>query len=272
MASMPVGWSPRSFERRRKAFYRAVRDLKPVWLLEDMRAMETFYQEEDSGYRTYTPSEALLYAVVHDHRDYARFLLSSYAAEALAEPGERVCRCAPSSHVALAVRYDRRVILELILRHRPACSCADGGSTPLHLACELQRPDVVVMLLGHGVSPCVPDRDGRTPLDVILEEVRDSEEALGGHRRRCLDNLLMFMPKLEFKMKPALVLGPDSWTRVLGEDTFYYLVGRRPAPLVLAAMRTVVKQLSRETFTDSLYELPIPPSLKPADPRDRQDQ
>lgn len=286
MAFVTVSSAAQSIDKHRSSFsllfYRAVRDLKPVWMLEDMRTMETFYQEEDASQRTYSTSEALLYAIVHDHQAYAQYLLSRYTDEALAKPGERFC-CCPSSapHLAMAVRYDRRYILGLILQEthripstgRAGCFHTEDGRTPLHLACELLRPEAVIMLLGSGASPHTPDRDGLTPLDVILEKLRDSKGASGGERRQCLDNLLMFMPKVHFKMKGALRKEPERWSEVLGEDTYRYLSGSSPAPLLLTAMQTILKQLSPTTFPDSLNQLPIPPSLKPpglpVGPRDK---
>lgn len=291
MASLTVSSAAQSIDKHRKSFsllfYRAVRDLKPVWMLEDVRTMETFYQEEDSSQRIYTPSEALLYAIVHDHQAYAQYLLNRFTDEALAKPGERFC-CCPSSapHLAMAVRYDRRYILGLILQEthrsprspsytdRAGCFHMEDGRTPLHLACELLRPEAVIMLLGSGASPHALDHNGLTPLDVILEKLRDPKEANGGARRQCLDNLLMFMPNVHFKMKAALRREPERWSKVLGEETYMYLTGRSPAPLVLTAMQTILKQLSPATFQDSLHELPIPSSLKPpglpVTPRDRR--
>ncbi|XP_033504152.1 ankyrin repeat domain-containing protein 9 [Epinephelus lanceolatus] len=291
MASLTVSSAAQSIDKHRKSFsllfYRAVRDLKPVWMLEDVRTMETFYQEEDSSQRIYTPSEALLYAIVHDHQAYAQYLLNRFPDEALAKPGERFC-CCPSSapHLAMAVRYDRRYILGLILQEthrsprspsytdRAGCFHMEDGRTPLHLACELLRPEAVIMLLGSGASPHALDHNGLTPLDVILEKLRDPKEANGGARRQCLDNLLMFIPNVHFKMKAALRREPERWSKVLGEETYMYLTGRSPAPLVLTAMQTILKQLSPATFQDSLHELPIPSSLKPpglpVTPRDRR--
>uniref|UniRef100_A0A672FSV3 Zgc:112001 n=1 Tax=Salarias fasciatus TaxID=181472 RepID=A0A672FSV3_SALFA len=256
-------------------FYRAVRDLKPVWMLEDMRTMEVFYWEDDAGMRIYSPSEALLYAIVHDHQPYAQFLLSRFTGEALAKPGERFCCCPASApHLAMAVRYDRRHILGLILQEshraaggpppaRAACFHAEDGRTPLHLACELCRPEAVVMLLGNGASPLAEDRDGLTPLDVMLEKLRDCKAAERAERRQCLDHLLMFGPRLGWKMKAALRAEPERWSPLLGEDTYRYLSGSSPAPLLLSAMQTILQQLQPSRFPDSLHDLPIPPSLKP---------
>ncbi|CAL8315167.1 unnamed protein product [Lota lota] len=273
--------APQSNDKPRKyfslLFYQAVRDLKPVWMLEDMRTMETFYQEVDDTQRTFNPSEALLYAIVHDHQAYAQYLLSNYTDEALSRPGERFC-CCPSSapHLAMTVRYDRRHILGLILQevHRtpsiPSYTDQGGllhvedGKTTLHLACELARPEAVTMLLGNGASPCVEDHQGMTPLDVLLVRFREPSNVKPAERRRCLDNLLMFMPaKCHFKMKGVLEKEPDFWSKALGEATFQYLVGKTPAALVLSAMQTVLRQLSPARFPDSLHELPIPSSLKP---------
>ncbi|KAK2856620.1 hypothetical protein Q5P01_005355 [Channa striata] len=175
----------------------------------------------------------------------------------------------------MAVRYDRRYILGLILQQthrvrstpsytdRAGCFHTEDGRTPLHLACELLRPEAVVMLLGNGASPHAQDLSGLTPLDVVLEKLRDSKDVNGGERRQCLDNLLMFMPKVHFKMQEALGREPELWAEVLGEETYKFLVGRSPAPLVLTAMQTVLKQLSPATFPECLHELPIPSSLKP---------
>lgn len=269
MASLTVASAAPCVDRRWKSFslqfYRAVRDLMPVWMLEEMRTMETFYQDDDLKQRTYTPSEALLYAIVHDHQPYARFLLGRYPEEALAKPAERFWCCSSSSapHLTMAVRYDRYCILRLILREsrtHPGCLHTEELRRLLHLACELQRPEAVIILLGSGASAQALDQNGSTPLDVTLEKLRETS---GGLATQCLDILLMFTPKVCFKMRAALEAEPGLWTKLLGENTFGFLAKKRPAPLVLIAMQTVVKQLSPATILDSLQELPIPSSLKP---------
>lgn len=262
-----------SLEQRRclsLLFYRAVRDVKPVWMLEDMRTMLVLCPDEGQSQKTYSPSEALLYAIVHDHQAYAQYLLSHFPEEALVEPGERFCCCqSPSPHLSLAIRYDRHSILTLILQvaHHglPRVGCIQQGDekTPLHLACELVRPGAILLLLGSGASPVAPDALGLTPLDILLEPLRDCKEASRG-RRECVDTLLMFMPRLQFHMQEALRREPHRWTGALGHDTVQFLAGFRPATLLLISMQTVLQQLSPTTFSDSLLQLPIPPSLKPA--------
>lgn len=268
MASESVASAAPSVDKRWKSFplrfYRAVRDLKPVWMLEEMRTMETFYHDDDLKQRTYTPSEALLYAIVHNHEAYARFLLGRYPEEALAKPGERFW-CCPSSapHLTMAIRYDRYCILRLILHERGThlgCLHAEEFRTLLHLACELQRPEAVIILLGNGASPQALDQNGSTPLDVALEKLRETSSGLA---TQCLDILLMFTPKVCFKMSAALEAEPGLWRKLLGESTFSFLLRKSPAPLVLIAMQNVVKQLRPASILDSLQELPIPTSLKP---------
>ena len=138
----------------------------------------------------------------------------------------------------------------------------EDGKTPLHLACELLRSEAVILLLGNGASPQAQDHTGMTPLDVILEQLWDSKVNIGA-KKLCLDNMLMFMPEIRFKMKGALERDAVCWSRVLGEDKLKFLLGKNPAPLSLIAMQTVLKQLRPEQFPESLHELPIPSSLKP---------
>ncbi|MCI4389496.1 hypothetical protein PGIGA_G00098700 [Pangasianodon gigas] len=255
-------------------FYQAVRDHKPVWMLEDMRNMETFHWEEGTRQRTYTPSEALLYAIVHDHRAYAQYLLNQFSDGALAMPGKNFC-CCPSSapHLAMAVRYDRKDIMALILQvahrmptlrsymNRGGCKHMEDGKTPLHLACELSHSEAVIMLLGNGASPQAEDHNGMTPLDLILEQLWTSKVNTGA-KKLCLESLLMFMPEVRFKMKSSLEKDPHCWSKVLGEEKFNYLVGRIPGTLFLIAMQRILSRLPPQEFPKSLDKLPIPASLK----------
>ncbi|KAJ8401184.1 hypothetical protein AAFF_G00387660 [Aldrovandia affinis] len=253
-------------------YYKAIRDLQPVWELEDMRTMETFYWDKQHRRITLTPSEALLYAIVHNHQAYAQYLLSHYSEKALAVPSKYFFLIPASiPHFIMAVRYDRREILELMFQvtHQvPSLRACLGervnfedGKTPLHLACELMHVETIILLLSNGVSPQAEDLNGMTPLDVILSQLWESEVNVEA-KRRCLDNLLLFIPEIRFKMKGSLEEDRDRWTQVIGADTVNYLAGRTPAPLFLIAMQKVIRLLPSDRVLESLHQLPIPSSLR----------
>nr|XP_045010739.1 ankyrin repeat domain-containing protein 9 [Jaculus jaculus]XP_045010740.1 ankyrin repeat domain-containing protein 9 [Jaculus jaculus]XP_045010741.1 ankyrin repeat domain-containing protein 9 [Jaculus jaculus] len=286
------------------AFYQAVRDLLPVWLLEDMRASEAFHWDERGRAAAYSPSEALLYALVHDHQAYAHYLLATFPRRALAPPsaGFRCC-AAPGPHVALAVRYNRVGILRRILRtvrdfpadertrllDRRGCSRVEGGGTSLHMACELARPECLFLLLGHGASPGLRDGGGLTPLELLLRQlgrdassvsaaVEDSSSAaatataattLGEPRQRrllLLDLLALYTPAGATGPARRELLGDRlRWQRLLGEDKFQWLAGLAPPSLFARAMQVLVTTISPGRFPEALDELPLPPFLQPLD-------
>ncbi|GAA6102151.1 ankyrin repeat domain-containing protein 9-like [Tachysurus ichikawai] len=250
--------------------YQAVKEHQPVQMLEDMRNKVIFYWDEVSQQHRHPPSEALMYAIVHDHRAYAQYLVNEFSEGAFAMPGENVCcslACAP--HLALAVHYNRKEIMALILQEtswsymiRGECEHIKEGRTPLHLACELLHSDAVILLLGSGSSPQAENKDGMTPLDIILEQLRASKWNTRA-KMLCLERMLMFMPEVRFKMKSSLKNDPEYWSNVLGEETFNYLVGRVPGALFLLSMQTTLAQLPPREFFKSLDKLPIPAFLKP---------
>ncbi|XP_068135765.1 ankyrin repeat domain-containing protein 9-like [Hyperolius riggenbachi] len=258
-----------------QCFEWAVRDQEPVWKLEEMRTMEYFHWEEEASMRCYSPSDALMYAVVHNHLRYAQYLLSHFQEEALKVAATKLHCCPPSApHLALAVTYDRRDILTMIIKiahklpglhsyiNRASCSHLSDGKTPLHLACELLSAETVLILLGNGASPRVMDGKGETPLDIILEQMWSSKVNVSS-KKLCLYYLLLFTPSLNFKMRNILQDNPEFWTPLLGEDKFNYLVGKTPATLYLTAMQRVLQCLSPAHFPHSIKALPIPHSLKP---------
>lgn len=339
-------------------FYLAVRELLPVWLLEDMRRMEACHWEEGSGrgrgrVSSYSPSEALLYALVHDHLLYCDHLLSRDPRAALAAPGESFCCCRASApHLALAVRYNRVSVLRRILRtlrgfplaersrylNRTGCSRVESGQTPVHLACQLGRPECLALLLAHGSRPDRPDCHGNTPLDTLLCRLSDSQQQQqqrrqqqqrqqqpgnrqplnnnnfnhqpdnrqqqpdnqpsnglnyrpqlnnnslsqppdnspqlpacvgaeggggGGGETICLNNLLLFLPALSFRLQPVLRAEVTVWRGVLGDRTFEWLSGRCPPPLFVSAVQTLISSISPEHLPEALQELPVPQLLKP---------
>ncbi|KAK9534280.1 hypothetical protein VZT92_009335 [Zoarces viviparus] len=237
--------SQRQCERTSFSFYCAVREQLPVWLLEDMRGMEVF-SWEDGHPRAFLPSEALLYALVHDHQDYARFLLNKYTVSALRPPRCSFCCCRSSGapHLTLAVRYNRVSILGMMvaalkdghmqdfLDSRGGClHAADAGKTAVQLAVELSRPDCLLLLLVHGALP--------TGLDAALQRLVSCDGADRRHAQRCLDFLLLFLPK-----PPALCRLRDEshrWQSLLGNEVFSWLCGLAPPPLLLQALRCLAR-------------------------------
>ncbi|XP_066132931.1 ankyrin repeat domain-containing protein 9 [Saccopteryx bilineata] len=275
------------------AFYRAVRDLLPVWLLEDMRASEAFHWDERGRAAAYSPSEALLYALVHDHQAYAHYLLATFPRRALAPPSAAFrCCAAPGLHVALAVRYNRVGVLRRILRtirdfpseeracllDRRGCGRAEGGGTSLHVACELLRPECLFLLLGHGASPGLRDGSGFTPLELLLRQLGLDAEATpaagapvapGEPRRRSLlllDLLVLYTPAgAAGPIRCQLLRDRPRWQRLLGEDKFQWLAGLAPPSLFLRSMQVLVTAISPCRFPEALDELPLPPFLQPLD-------
>ncbi|XP_018544325.1 ankyrin repeat domain-containing protein 9 [Lates calcarifer] len=241
--------SERQCERTAFSFYCAVRERLPVWLLEDMRSMEVFCWE-DGRPRAFLPSEALLYALVHDHQDYASYLLNRYSVSALRAPRCSFCcrRSSGTPHLNVAVRYDRVSILGAMVETLKDCDAqserrelldgcggcshvADAGKTAVQLAVELSRADCLLLLLAHGARP-----DG---LDAALQTLVSCDSTQRRHAQRCFDLLLLFLP--EPPRPRRLREEPQRWQSLLGNEVFDWLCGSAPPPLLLQALRCLAR-------------------------------
>nr|KAF6279039.1 hypothetical protein mMyoMyo1_000730 [Myotis myotis] len=205
-----------------------------------MRASEAFHGDERGLAAAYSPSEALLYALVH-------YLPATF-------PGFRCC-AAPGPPVALAVRCTRVGALRRVLRPErdfpaeerapagpPGCGRAEGGGTALHVACELAPPECLFLLLG------LRDGGGLTPLELLLRHLghdsgatpatgapavpREAPAAPREARQRrllLLDLLVLYTPAAARLARCELLGDRPRWQRLLGEDKFQWLAGwRRP--------------------------------------------
>ncbi|XP_068455883.1 ankyrin repeat domain-containing protein 9 [Clinocottus analis] len=239
--------SQRQCERTSFSFYRAVREQLPVWLLEELRSMEVF-SWEDGRARAFLPSEALMYALVHDHQAYARFLLHEFSVRALQPPRCGLCRLRGGApHLAVAVRYDRVAILGMVLEalkdqearedrpvqdfldNRGGCAhVADGGKTLVQLAVELSRPDCLLLLLACGVPP--------SGLDAALQRLASCDAADRRHAQCCVDFLLLFLPE-----PPVLCRLQAEAQSLLGNKVSSWLCGLAPPPLLLQALRCLAR-------------------------------
>uniref|UniRef100_A0A3P8RTY2 Ankyrin repeat domain 9 n=1 Tax=Amphiprion percula TaxID=161767 RepID=A0A3P8RTY2_AMPPE len=241
----PPGFCPRTAF----SFYCAVRERLPVWLLEDMRTMEVFCWE-DGHPRAFLPSEALLYTLVHDHQDYARYLLNRYSVSALKAPRCSFCCCRSTGapHLNVAVRYNRVAILGMMVEALKDCgmknqrreyldSCggcshvADAGKTAVQLAVELSHPECLLLLLVQGARP-----DG---LDAALQRLVSCDVSERRHAQRCLDFLLLFLP--EPPLLRRLQDESQRWQSLLGNEVFSWLCGLAPPPLLLQALRCLAR-------------------------------
>ncbi|XP_041827322.1 ankyrin repeat domain-containing protein 9 [Melanotaenia boesemani] len=252
--------SQRQCERTAFSFYCAVREQLPVWLLEDMRVMEVFCWD-DGHPRTFLPSEALLYALVHDHQDYARYLLKRYSVSALRTPRCSFCCCHGSGaqQLNVAVRYNRVAILSMMVEALKDCDTqgerqnfldsrggcahvADAGKSAVQLAVELSHANCLLLLLVQGARP-----DG---LDTALQRLISCDVSERCHAQRCLDFLLLFLSK-----PPPLGClkdEPQRWQTLLGNEMFGWLCGLAPPPLLLQALRC----LARSGPPDRISSLP----------------
>ncbi|XP_077319829.1 ankyrin repeat domain-containing protein 9 [Lithobates pipiens] len=270
--------SQKQCKRTSFAFYQAVRDLLPVWVLEDMRLMEALHWEEGGRVSSYTPSEALLYALVHDHLAYARYLLSHFPHDALDVPSKSFSCCQSAApHLSMAVRYDRAQILREILLtlrtfppsnraaylNRHGCQRVEMGKTPVHLACELQRAECLALLLGHGACPYAKDCSGDTPLDYLLQLISSSPQDMR-LKRLCLDSLLLYMPRgLPPITRHRLQEDHDAWREALGQELYAWLTGASPPNLFTISMQSLLRSLPANRFPEALEELPLPDFLRP---------
>lgn len=136
--------------------------------------------------------------------------------------------------------------------NRHGCVHTDGSKTALHLACDLARPECLILLLGHGACPYATDLTGNTPLDCLLSQICQSDFDRRT-KRICLGYLILFMPTFRFQMKRQLQDNPDVWRPLIGEQAFQWLSGTSPPSLFVQAMQ----KFSQSNPTDQLDSLPV---------------
>ncbi|XP_015273969.1 PREDICTED: ankyrin repeat domain-containing protein 9 [Gekko japonicus] len=211
----------------------------------------------------------------------ARHLLRKFPKSALAIPSLHFSCCHSSApHLAMAVRYNRvHILLEILkaIRDFPAsewagyldrrgCSRVEGGKTALHVACELARPECLLLLLGHGASPGLNDCTGLTPLDLLLQQIWESPAANRRAKLLLLDSLFLFVPQgFRFSMKQRLLDDQQQWQDLLGQNRFQWLAGLAPPSLFVKSMQVLIGTIAPGQFPEALDALPLPHFLKPLD-------
>ncbi|XP_077137541.1 ankyrin repeat domain-containing protein 9-like [Ranitomeya variabilis] len=245
----------------------------PVWKMENLRVQIHFEWEPEFEDQYFSPSNALFHAVIHNHIPYARYLLIRFAEESLKVPClEHDQYPQYAFHLGTCIMRNRPEILIMIIetsRQIPRLQSyinlekyfyPDDGKTPLHLACELFRPGLVLILLSYGAQSR-PDNMGQTPMDEILTQLWSSKNNRK-LKMQCLNHLLVFTHPERLQMTTDLRENCEYWETLLGEDIYAYMLRERPAPLSLMSMKTVLQQLPPSNLKASIESLPIPPSLK----------
>ena len=64
----------------------------------------------------------------------------------------------------------------------------DDGGTPLHIAADWGRKEIVELLIAKGADVNMKDRKGRTPLDLANWETKDLLRKHGGKRGRRIES------------------------------------------------------------------------------------
>ncbi|KAM3930849.1 ankyrin repeat domain-containing protein 9-like [Leptodactylus fuscus] len=204
---------------------------------------------------------------MYDHISYARYLLNHFPEEAIKVPVQKGDHQAYSYHLGLAIMHDRREILNMILEAGQKVYCGSyvnlehyfapgDGNTALHLACNLLKGDLVLILLTHGATS-IPNKYGQTPMDMILTRIASAGDNMK-HKIRCLDHLLLFEPLITLETRRTLEENHQDWAAIMGEDVLAYLLGKRPAPLAMTSMRRILQQLPPLNIVRCLQQLQIP--------------
>ncbi|KAK6191665.1 hypothetical protein SNE40_003293 [Patella caerulea] len=167
-------------------FLSAVRSHLPVEEIELFRIGAVSCDEEymditEAEDTLYPPLEALRFAIMYSHLEYARFLLQNYGAAVLQKN-----LCCPL--LLLAVRLNDEPMVILICQYSASitektrinyldsrgCELMENGKTALHAAAELGLLGCTRILLQHGADHTQKDCDGLTPLHRALQKFKAS--------------------------------------------------------------------------------------------------
>ncbi|XP_068089546.1 ankyrin repeat domain-containing protein 9-like [Hyperolius riggenbachi] len=255
----------------------------PVVMLELLRSRICYPFLPQVENWTQNPYTAFVFALKHNHVEYARYLLKHFPDDLLKDFGEVDIFKSVPYLLELTIYFDRREILIPILEalqshpRYPTCLHVpfrydlrymdpyprlEKKRTALHYACKYLRRNIIMILLRVGLSPEATNHHGETPMDIVLKKMCASQ---GRSRLQhyCLDNLLLYPLPKNFKMKNNLEANAPFWLGFLNENEYRYLLGTTPSPLAFLAMRKVLECLNSLRMLESIQNLPIPERIKP---------
>jgi hypothetical protein len=108
----------------------------------------------------------------------------------------RILSCKVSSQAITAIgKCDAWVLEEVYMRHGPECLGERNGTTPLHLAVQMNSIDCVMVLVNIGVDLNVPNHLGYTPLYVArLNGFSEIEKLLASHNATLKSSKIVIKP------------------------------------------------------------------------------
>ncbi|ESO97483.1 hypothetical protein LOTGIDRAFT_231635 [Lottia gigantea] len=150
-------------------------------MVNDSESLENFTEFAEEDEILYPPLEALRFAIMYSHLEYARFLLQSYGGAVLQKN-----LCCPL--LLLAVRLNDEPMVILICQYSAkvsektginylnsqGCELMESGKTALHTAAELGFVGCTRILLQYGADSSFKDCEGLTPLNRALQKFKPS--------------------------------------------------------------------------------------------------
>ncbi|XP_071105004.1 ankyrin repeat domain-containing protein 9-like [Haliotis cracherodii] len=188
-------------------FISAIRNGSAVEEIERWRVKSDTDMLDGGGDILYPPLEALRFAVMYSHLDYARHILRTFGEEVL-----RVSLCCPL--LLLSVRLNDEAMLKLLCEesrliggkvninyvNSRGCDLMENGKTALHTAAELGYVNCTKVLLQHGANPTLKDSTRMTPLEKSCRKYRATLNNL-----RCCVELLKCEKQVQNELLPLLI-------------------------------------------------------------------
>ncbi|XP_067655512.1 ankyrin repeat domain-containing protein 9-like [Haliotis asinina] len=185
----------------------AIRNGSSVEEIERYRLRSDPVTTDRGGDILYPPLEALRFAVMYSHLDYARYIMRTFGEEVM-----RVSLCCPL--LLLTVRLNDEAMLKLLCEesrligakaninyvNARGCELMENGKTALHTAAELGYVNCTKILLQHGANPNLRDSTLMTPLEKSCRKYRATLNNL-----RCCVELLKCERQVQHKLLPFLV-------------------------------------------------------------------
>ncbi|KAF4453143.1 hypothetical protein F53441_4140 [Fusarium austroafricanum] len=163
------------------------------------------------GYYKYPPGITPLHAAaVHGLSGLAKLLIDeSSLSKAPSQPSEATTACRTPLH--MAIENGQETMIEMLLGSEFSQSADERGRTPLHLALECANEKAVTQLVSAGAHVNRPEKDGRTPIFIAIE---NNWDGLAAHLAGMVSPYVT-MPDGRGALHLAAQTGSTTWTSAL---------------------------------------------------------